>query len=287
MDKQDSLQAYVRQVFALGQTALALRRRGEWLPLELTLAADELLTLERALSDGQPMGEAPPVARSEPDVAPEPPAATDDLAPLVIDPGTDAGDDWLRPLSAEPDHQLAGSAAEPVTKLVLDLDEEPGGGPAEIDSPLSVLPPLVIDAERDLLPEAVADALIIPPMESAADQPPWLRDEPVASPAAAAPPVLATDELQYCNNCGAELRPGRRFCHRCGTPVPAAFADAPAPESAPYVSLSEQPTYAGAFDSSEIVATPAHEAVRFCNNCGMSVAPGVAACPECGSRDIG
>lgn len=62
-----------------------------------------------------------------------------------------------------------------------------------------------------------------------------------ASDTTAAPAVLK------CAQCGAELKPGARFCPECGTPVPRE---------------------------------------KHCTNCGVKLAPGVKFCPECGSKQV-
>ena len=309
MDVQEQLQTYVQQLVALGQTALALRRRGEWLPVELALPAEALLTLERAWGETPTAAapDAPALATDAPDDEPDAPpftllplepdavsptsGASDDLAPVFAGPTAGPADDWLRPLAgATP---AAGATPEPLTGLVLNLDAEPGDDLAEIDLPLAVLPPLVIDPDRDLLPED--DAPILPDPTNA-EPPARLRDLAAEEPAT---PAAATDELQYCVNCGGQLRPGRRFCHRCGTPVsadarPASPAAQPPPalqalafQPAPNAPLSELPTFAGVATFTDTEANPLDEGARFCNNCGMSIAQGIAVCPECGSRDIG
>ena len=57
-----------------------------------------------------------------------------------------------------------------------------------------------------------------------------------------------------CTNCGNELKPGQKFCTKCGTPVVAAAA---------------------ATESNTIGAT--------CRNCGNALKPGQKFCTKCGS----
>lgn len=45
-----------------------------------------------------------------------------------------------------------------------------------------------------------------------------------------------------CNYCGTELKPGQRFCHRCGTPL-AAPAEVPQPVEPPKPAAPVQPVY--------------------------------------------
>ena len=340
MDGQEQLRAYTLQIVALGQAALAVYRRGEWLPDELIALADDLLALEARLGAAAALPE-PDAALATPEVekaAAEPsdeaageaqeeaPAESvalaesetgDDLAPLFVTVAADDADDWLQALAAEPGEPSLALPDDDI--LVLDVEQEPGGGPAVIDEPLTALPPLVIDAARDLPPEEELSAPDDPSIDDgehpilvgagaptvfSSDVSAWL---PAAEPAPAAPAGDAAtpdrgdavappaDEEpavgeHFCANCGAALRPGKRFCYRCGAPValpapPAVERPAPAP-SPP---LSEMPTIIGGPYRSE--SAPAIDvrasAVRFCNHCGRGVAEGETVCPECGSRDIG
>jgi hypothetical protein len=77
--------------------------------------------------------------------------------------------------------------------LVLDVEEEPGGGPEVIRDPLDILPPLVVDIVDEEI-DRVPREIVTPPAQ--------------ASVSAAEPRV--------CGRCGELLRPGSRFCHRCG-----------------------------------------------------------------------
>lgn len=320
MDIHDRLQAYTQQLLALGGATLAAHRDGDTLPPELAAAAGELLALGDSLPDVARFSRIAPAqerdsgeARYETpgDEAPliilsEPSAAGDDLPPLFADAVAIGDDD----LSAVP-------AAEAGDVLVLDVDQEPGGGPAELGSPWQQLPPLVVDAGA--LHEAAP---------AASDSVEW----PAVGPGALAEAAPPSEALGYCNNCGKELRPGKRFCHHCGTPVadppiqtataaPVSSPIAPAASSPSPLPLSEWPTYAGSpWGDSSPGDTPPEDSLpgdapwsdtpwpdtpryeeprhsetpaappadpRFCNNCGMNVPAGIVICPECGSRDIG
>lgn len=159
----DPLQTYVLKIVELGQAALALYRHGRRLPDELAAPAHELVALENEL--GLPFGSLP-VAKtsgSEDSEAPSP-AGGEDL-------------------------------------LVLDVEEEAGGGPARVHAPLEALPPLVVDvadeevksAQREMLTPAAPQVIS--------------RSDLHAAPAG---------EPDLCRRCGEALRLGSRFCHHCG-----------------------------------------------------------------------
>lgn len=266
----------------------------DWLPAGASLG--EAIPAGRPTGDELPLpaGLAPPgpTAVFGDDNAPDAPHEVDFAAMTPVE-----ADDWLSQFAEESsgmlvvgeDEQTDAPGEQP---LVINVEEEAGGGPAVVATPLEALPPLVIDpislpAEEDDWP-ALAEA---EPVATAAPPP--------APPAAPEP----TGELQYCTNCGASLRPGRRFCYRCGMSVVEMTAEvgagappAPAPEPAwtppPAVSgpPSEWPTMVGDMPNFEDIPTtpPAGAAAlaRFCNNCGLGVEPGVTICPDCGSSDI-
>ena len=199
-------------------------------------------------------------------------------------------DNWLSALDGEVSSELlildATDATDTDEPLVIDVDEEPGGGPATA-GPAGALPPLVIDPIHDLPVDG--SGFLVPGMMAAqAAQSTSVEPSPAAEP-------------RFCVNCGTTLRSGRRFCHQCGEPVVEGVVDsfpeatAPPPEAAlprPMTTLprEEWPT---------IVSSPPHTAVdnapvavgapalaRFCNNCGLGLAVDATICPDCGSRDI-
>lgn len=334
MDGQEQLRAYTLQIVALGQAALAIYRRGDWLPEELAALADDLLALELSLGatahdvafDEPEMPEEwapPPDEAPEIDAAPnrEPmvseialaePQSAGELAPLFIS-APDDGDDWLQSLVEEPPAPL-GVAIPADDVLVLDVEEEAGGGLASIAAPIEALPPLVITVAEDLpledgsepaeaveerVEEVAEDEQVAEAdLPAAADEPAPEDDHaPLAPPAVQVldqPETLAETEVQLCASCGTPLRPGKRFCYQCGAPVAAAREEYSSPPPAPPPTpLSEMPTMLGgpyrgglAGDGSSPAWTVA-PAGRFCNNCGLGVAPDVNVCPDCGSHDIG
>ncbi len=75
--------------------------------------------------------------------------------------------------------------------LILDVEEEAGGGPSAIASPSDALPPLVVD----LLDE---------------------EDAPVQREMLTPSAQNSGDGLGLCRRCGEPLRPNSRYCHRCG-----------------------------------------------------------------------
>jgi hypothetical protein len=85
--------------------------------------------------------------------------------------------------------------------LVLDVEEEAGGGPALIQAPLDALPPLVVDV-ADEEGQNVQREMLTPPAQQVVSRP-----DLFAAPA---------DEPGLCRRCGEALRPGSRFCHHCG-----------------------------------------------------------------------
>lgn len=262
----------------------------DWLPAGTGLAeaipADQPTGAELPLPAGlTPPG---PTAVFGDDNAPDAPHEVDFAAMTPVEV-----DDWLPRFAEESSGMLVISEDEQADApgeqpLVVDVEEEAGGGPAVVASPLEALPPLVID-----------------PISLPAEEDDWpgLFDADPVAPAPPAPPAAPepTGELQYCTNCGASLRPGRRFCYRCGASVAEMTAEvgaaAPAlPEPSSALSPagsgppSEWPTIVGDIPNFEDIPTtpPAGAAAlaRFCNNCGLGVEPGVTICPDCGSSDI-
>ena len=319
MDVTEQLQAYITQIVALGQATLAHRRRGEWLPDELAVQAAALLALESEM-DATPAAAAPdetaapveqvatpgvtaildeadaPPRPAQPDewpfvaTAPPEPAATPDessavTAGVAVMSPIEA-DNWLSALDEELSGELLildGSDTAVVDEpLVIDVDEGAGGGPATTGAS-TALPPLVIDPIHDLSTPSGAFPL------------PATATEQAAASASGEPSPAA--DLGFCINCGATLRPGRRFCHRCGAsavemaaapPVPPADASLPSPVAAlpreewPTI-VSDPPRYV-AGNAPAMPAAPAM--ARFCNNCGLGLGVDVTVCPDCGSRDI-
>jgi RNA polymerase subunit RPABC4/transcription elongation factor Spt4 len=90
---------------------------------------------------------------------------------------------------------------------------------------------------------------IPPPVQQA---PPQSR--PVVSPPQqpVSAPVTAPVSGAACARCGTALKPGAKFCPKCGTPVP--------------------------------VAPVAAAGAKFCPKCGTGITPGVKFCPKCGAK---
>jgi hypothetical protein len=350
MDVQEQLQAYMTQIVALGQAALARQRRGETLPDELSGPAEALLALERGLGgaaamidtaanegedlvavalqepaapeevtppgDEEPAQE-PDAAAGELDLVPEAPATAEPASPDVAAMSPVEAADWLNSLDEDAPSgmliitdEVDATAQEP---LVIDVDEEPGGGPMAIGAPIEAPPPPPRDPVHHVEQEEPAheeqeNATADTSDESEVDAPVATAtpDEPDA------PAPEPTAELRFCTNCGAELRPGRRFCHRCGASVaemvselmppapPASGAIAPddialppreaTPQGTPLFSSGheEWPTFISSApqqDASRYDAPPPPMA-RFCNNCGLGLDADTTICPDCGSRDI-
>jgi hypothetical protein len=89
--------------------------------------------------------------------------------------------------------------------LVLDVEEEAEGGAAFVYAPPDALSPLVVD--KPLPDSAVAESASID--TELLDTPGILiiGDKGL------------TGEPRACVRCGTSLRPGKRFCHRCGAPI--------------------------------------------------------------------
>ena len=267
----------------------------DWLPTGTGLA--EAIPADQPGGDALPLpaGLAPPgpTAVFGDDNAPDASHEVDFAAMTPVE-----ADNWLSQFAEGSSGMLViseddetGAPGEP--PLVIDVEEEAGGGPAVVASPVEALPPLVID-----------------PVSLPADEDDWpglATAEPAPAPALPEAPEPTTAR-QYCTNCGAFLRPGRRFCYRCGAPVAEMMAEvdaggadggdaggsAGAPAAPPPASVSgppsEWPTIVGDMPTFEEMATPpaagAPAPARFCNNCGLGIKPGVTICPDCGSSDI-
>lgn len=291
-------------------------------PVE-AVAADEPpaeeVPVEAVVADEAPVDEAP-VEEAPDDESSRPITTVLDEHPGVEHIPTMSpieADNWLSALENDPSGMPilpapeAGQAA-PEEYLVIDVDEEAGGGPAAVASPSDALPPLVVNSMDMLGPTNVFgesdSALHTDEAETAAPSAPVAEGEAPA-PASPAP------ELRFCTNCGAELRPGRRFCFRCGASVadmlaevfpdaappaasvPAAASapaesppwDAPPPPPPPLAPttdewppfVSDAPRY-----TPGALPAPVPAMARFCNNCGLGLDAGVTVCPDCGSRDI-
>lgn len=299
MNREERLQLYTQQIVALGQAALGLHRRGEGLPSELAEISDALLALETDLLAAPGVAEAAvvpaAVVPAAEEVVDDLEVSDDDLASLFASLTTDK-DDW--PIAASEESSALLSADPGDDLIVLDIDQEPG----DIDAALDELSTPVAGSVWDETPvDEPPTPLIMTTEEIDGETPEAEAAGDAAEPlprASEATPEPAAAELRFCINCGETLRPGKRFCHRCGTPVEAMVVDVPAADVPPAASplLSEMPTYGGAWSVvtpsgaaryQEAGGAPDREATRYCNNCGMGIAPGVTLCPECGSRDIG
>jgi len=199
-------------------------------------------------------------------------------------------DNWLSALDGEVSSGLlildAADAADTDEPLVIDVDEEPGGGPATAGA-AGALPPLVIDPIHDL------------PVDSSGFLVPGTMAAQAAQSTSVEP--SAAVEPRFCINCGTTLRPGRRFCHQCGEPVAEVVAgslpemtappwEAALPQPMTTLPREEWPTIvsspppAAVDNAADARATPAP--ARFCNNCGLGLAADATICPDCGSQDI-
>jgi len=119
----------------------------------------------------------------------------------------------------------------------------PHGRPPSYPAP--PLPPPSYPPPPPAPPPAAETGPFLPPTES------WA---PPTFPSYPAPPGTAS-----CPSCGASLRPGARFCPRCGQPVSAA------PARCPSCGASLRP------------------GARFCPGCGQPVSAAPARCPSCGA----
>ena len=70
-----------------------------------------------------------------------------------------------------------------------------------------------------------------------------------------------TDDLEKCENCGAMVRKGVRFCTACGKPM----IQITVPETKSMPEVEEEQS-------------------RICPNCGAKLDDGVAFCTECGTK---
>lgn len=177
MNDDNSIQAYVRGLVALGQAALEHHRRGDYFPADLTRQAQELLTLERTLGLS--------LSKDEPQTGPEPGAGA--LATNVA--SAKSGED---------------------ERLIVDVDDglpQDAILPAEDSQPLVVSVEDIQESRSDIVAEdhqTMPDAV-----GSSEQQASRVEPSPSANPT--------------CHNCGATLRVGKRFCHRCGTPIVAVY----------------------------------------------------------------
>lgn len=316
----DQLREYTLKIVTLGQEALRVRRDGDWLPDDLAVLADELLALEASI--GAPAGVAAPaeqpvdeayMATEMPLETPYPPvSATSEAVDEVGAEEADV-DDWpTQPHEAPSAHMPEADPLPDDAILVLDVDEEPDGqalaGAIVVDEAAAqdvlepaadVTPkPLAEDTTDDdmaWLNEWPAPETIMNAPASADDWPASPIEEPAAQlqPELPAPVPLAADEARFCINCGEKLRPGKRFCHRCGAPISEMFPESEGEKPVPAVASAEAPTAPAPMMYAPPPPLPAAapverpmELARFCNNCGLGVAVGVTVCPDCGSRDI-
>jgi RNA polymerase subunit RPABC4/transcription elongation factor Spt4 len=261
------------------------------------VAAPLAATGVTTILDGAALAPPPAQPDSWPPVAPLPPepatatpdessAATTGVA--VMSPVE--ADNWLSALDGEVSSELlildVADAADTDEPLVIDVDEEPGGGPATA-GPAGALPPLVIDPIHDL------------PVDGSG----FLVPETTAAQAAQSTSVepSAAVEPRFCVNCGTTLRPGRRFCHQCGEPVAEGVAgslpettaspwEAALPRPMTTLPREEWPTIVSSPPLAAVDNAPAAPAApapaRFCNNCGLGLAADATICPDCGSQDI-
>lgn len=263
-----------------------------WPDFLTELAATDVAPFDVAPTDEAPTDVAPAdVATTEATTTGVAPADIGAMSPVEADA-------WLPPLEeASNDHlfitETEATAAAGEEPLVIDVEEEEGGGPEAIVVPSDALPPLVIDPTSVPLFETSSEDYYAPAAKPAA-----VEDAP-ESPG-----------LRFCTNCGTPLRPGRRFCHVCGASVAEMVAElypaaaTPAPEPPPpaaepppaaapatfdtSAAMSEWPTMVGElprYDDAPL-PPPAGVAARFCNNCGLAITSDVTVCPDCGSRDI-
>jgi len=314
----DQLREYTLKIVTLGQEALRVRRDGDWLPDNLAALADELLALEAAFGApveanapaGQPVGEAY-MATEMPLEAPYPSIPAAEEASIEdVNIEEDDIDEWpTRPYGA-PAAPLA--EAEPLTDSaiqVLDVDEEPAdevlveaivvddAAIEDAPAPEPVVEAAADDATAwlDEWPAATVEELAPQPEPELSTAAPVAVDEwpaapieeetPLPEPEAPSSAPAASDEPRFCINCGEKLRPGKRFCHRCGTPVSEMFPGSASEKPAPAVVSAAAPAPFLFASPPPPVERPA-ELTRFCNNCGLGVAVGVTVCPDCGSRDI-
>ena len=286
MDVTDQLQAYISQIVALGQATLALHRRGEVLPDELAGPAEALLALESAL--GAPAAEnadevaaaleepAAPAEWSPP--ADEAPAVEAPAEELALTPAQDAypgiepiaimspieADDWLSSLENEPSGLLilpspAAGGAVNDDYLVIDVDEEAGGGPAAVHSPSDALPPLVVNSLDGLAPTNVFGESDSEAGEAAASD--------AAAESDALPPLIVNplDVLAPTNVFGESESEAGEAAAEGAEPAAGAVADA------------------GVTDSGAPAADEPTPELSFCTNCGAGLRPGRLFCYRCGA----
>jgi len=78
----------------------------------------------------------------------------------------------------------------------------------------------------------------------------------------------------FCAKCGVQLKLGKRFCEKCGAPVPTAQPTAP---------LRKKKTVASAQRADSLPRLTV-KAAEFCGNCGAQLAPNDDFCTKCGAR---
>lgn len=208
-------------------------------------------------SDSDALAEAIVVDDAAVEDAPAPQPTLDAVPEAATDDATAWLDEW-----PEPEEAATGPTA--VDDWLAATIEEPAPQP---EPELPVPAPVAVD-EWPAAP--IEEALPLPEPE--------------------APAPAASDKPQFCINCGEKLRPGKRFCHRCGAPVSEMFPGGASEKPAPAVVSVEAPATSAPFLFAPPPPPPPVERpvelTRFCNNCGLGVAAGVTVCPDCGSSDI-
>lgn len=174
---------------------------------------------------------------------------------------------------------------------------QPAPEPVAAPAPESAPAPIPKPAPAPI-PEPAPEPVSAPAPDSAP------APEPVAAPAPA--PEQETEKL-VCAKCGSTVKPGTKFCIRCGSPLnakpePAKVAEpetpaeedpmntvapgfnyrpspAPAPAPAP-VPKPEKPAPAGAANKCPNCGNPVKPGVKFCIRCGTHLASQPAAQPQ-------
>lgn len=135
----------------------------------------------------------------------------------------------------------------------------------------AAVPEIPEDTAASTTPDAVQEPDVVIPVpvppveikpETASEPAEEIKAETVSSPA-------------FCKSCGAPLKPGAKFCNKCG-----AAASATKPESVPVPKPIPEPKPVPVPDP---IPEPEPVPASFCKTCGAPLKPGAKFCSKCGT----